>query len=281
MVERVLPTGAFVPNDCLVDRDGNRLLLITGPNMAGKSTYIRQVALIVIMAQLGSFVPAAAARIGAVDRIYTRVGAADDLSGGQSTFMVEMNEVSNILNNATPRSLVILDEVGRGTSTFDGLSIAWAVAEYLHAPERRVKTLFATHYHELTDLEELYPGVVNCTVAVDERGDEEIVFLHKIVRGAADRSYGIHVARLAGLPPAVLQRAREILGLLESNEEFKRGQREVAASGRRRRTVSQISLFGSELDPLVEELRNLKVMEMTPLEALNKLYELHEKARSR
>lgn len=281
VVERVLPTGAFVPNDCLVDRDGNRLLLITGPNMAGKSTYIRQVALIVIMAQLGSFVPAAAARIGAVDRIYTRVGAADDLSGGQSTFMVEMNEVSNILNNATPRSLVILDEVGRGTSTFDGLSIAWAVAEYLHAPERRVKTLFATHYHELTDLEELYPGVVNCTVAVDERGDEEIVFLHKIVRGAADRSYGIHVARLAGLPPAVLQRAREILGLLESNEEFKRGQREVAASGRRRRTVSQISLFGSELDPLVEELRNLKVMEMTPLEALNKLYELHEKARSR
>jgi len=281
VVERVLPTGAFVPNDCLVDRDSNRLLLITGPNMAGKSTYIRQVALIVIMAQLGSFVPAAAARIGAVDRIYTRVGAADDLSGGQSTFMVEMNEVSNILNNATPRSLVILDEVGRGTSTFDGLSIAWAVAEYLHAPERRVKTLFATHYHELTDLEELYPGVVNCTVAVDERGDEEIVFLHKIVRGAADRSYGIHVARLAGLPPAVLQRAREILGLLESSEEFKRGQREVAASGRRRRTVSQISLFGSELDPLVEELRNLKVMEMTPLEALNKLYELHEKARSR
>lgn len=281
VVERVLPTGAFVPNDCLVDRDANRLLLITGPNMAGKSTYIRQVALIVIMAQLGSFVPAAAARIGAVDRIYTRVGAADDLSGGQSTFMVEMNEVSNILNNATPRSLVILDEVGRGTSTFDGLSIAWAVAEYLHAPERRIKTLFATHYHELTDLEELYPGVVNYTVAVEESGDEEIVFLHKIVRGAADRSYGIHVARLAGLPPAVLQRAREILGLLESSEEFKRGQREVAASGRRRRSVSQISLFGAELDPLVEELRNLKVMQMTPLEALNKLYELQEKARSR
>lgn len=281
VVERVLPTGTFVPNDCLVDRDANRLLLITGPNMAGKSTYIRQLALIVIMAQLGSYVPAAAAHIGVVDRIYTRVGAADDLTGGQSTFMVEMNEVSNILNNATPRSLVILDEVGRGTSTFDGLSIAWAVAEYLHALERRVKTLFATHYHELTDLEELYPGVVNYTVAVAEHGDEEITFLHRIVRGAADRSYGIHVARLAGLPPAVLQRAREILALLESSEEFKRGQSAVAATGRRRRTAAQMSLFTPEADPLVEELRALKVMEMTPLEALNKLYELHEKARSR
>lgn len=279
VVERVLPTGSFVPNDCRLDRDNERLLIITGPNMAGKSTYIRQVALVVIMAQLGSFVPAAAARIGAVDRVYTRVGAADDLSSGQSTFMVEMNEVSNILHNATPRSLVVLDEVGRGTSTFDGLSIAWAVAEYLHAPERRVKTLFATHYHELTDLEALYPGTVNYTVAVKEKGVEDVTFLHKIARGAADKSYGIHVARLAGLPAEVLRRAREILGLLESSEEFKRGQREVAASGLRRRSVSQVSLFGGEPDPLVEELRQLRVMEMTPLDALNKLYELQEKAR--
>ncbi|MGE5561262.1 MAG: DNA mismatch repair protein MutS [Chloroflexota bacterium] len=281
VVEQVLPTGTFVPNDCQLDRDAARLLIVTGPNMAGKSTYIRQVALLVIMAQLGSFVPASAARIGAVDRVYTRVGAADDLTGGQSTFMVEMNEVSNILHNATPRSLVILDEVGRGTSTFDGLSIAWAVAEFLHAPERRVKTLFATHYHELTDLEELYPGAVNYTVAVKEQGADDVIFLHQITRGAADKSYGIHVARLAGLPAAVLKRAREILGLLESSEQFKKGQREVAASGLRRRSVSQVSLFGNEPDPLIEELKQLKVMEMTPLDALNKLYELQEKARSK
>jgi DNA mismatch repair protein MutS len=233
------------------------------------------------MAQLGSFVPAGSARVGVVDRIYTRVGAADDLSGGQSTFMVEMNEVSNILHNATPRSLVILNEVGRGTSTFDGMSIAWAVAEYLHAAERRVKTLFATHYHELTDLEELCPGVVNHTVAVVEKGREDIVFLHKITRGAADKSYGIQVARLAGLPAEVLTRAREILALLESREEFKRGQAEVAASGRRRQSLAQVSLFESGPDPLIVELQQLKVMELTPLEALNKLYELQEKARRR
>ena len=206
----------FVPNDCLLDGTENRLLLITGPNMAGKSTFIRQVALIVLMAQIGSFVPAAAAEIGLVDRIFTRVGASDDLSRGQSTFMVEMNETANILNNATERSLVILDEIGRGTSTFDGLSIAWSVAEYLH-DVLRSRTLFATHYHEMTELAVLCKGVKNFNVAVREWNDQ-IIFLRKIQAGAADKSYGIQVARLAGLPDDVINRAREILANLEASE---------------------------------------------------------------
>jgi DNA mismatch repair protein MutS len=206
----------FVPNDCLLDGVENRLLLITGPNMAGKSTFIRQVALIVLMAQIGSFVPAGAAEIGLVDRIFTRVGASDDLSRGQSTFMVEMNETANIVNNATERSLVILDEIGRGTSTFDGLSIAWSVAEYLH-DVLRSRTLFATHYHEMTELAVICTGVQNYNVAVKEWNDQ-IIFLRKIQRGAADKSYGIQVARLAGLPDEVIERAKEILGNLEASE---------------------------------------------------------------
>jgi len=216
VLDQSLAEEKFVPNDVELDGDANRLHIITGPNMAGKSTYIRQVALIVLMAQIGSFVPAASAEIGLVDRIFTRVGASDDLSRGQSTFMVEMNETANILNNATERSLVILDEIGRGTSTFDGLSIAWSVAEYLH-DAIGARTLFATHYHELTDLEMTRPGVKNYNVAVREWNDQ-IIFLRKIVRGGADKSYGIQVARLAGLPGAVLERAREILGNLELAE---------------------------------------------------------------
>jgi DNA mismatch repair protein MutS len=203
----------FVPNDTTIDGETFRLAIVTGPNMAGKSTYIRQVALIVLMAQIGSFVPAASAEIGLVDRIFTRVGANDDLARGQSTFMVEMNETANIVNNATSRSLVILDEIGRGTSTFDGLSIAWSVAEFLH-DKIKARTLFATHYHELTKLEEQRNGVCNLNVAVRE-WNEQIIFLRKIIPGGADKSYGIQVARLAGLPKELLERACEILAHLE------------------------------------------------------------------
>ena len=208
----------FVPNDTLLDTDENQLAIITGPNMAGKSTYIRQVALLTLMAQMGSFIPAKSAVIGVVDRIFTRVGAADDISRGQSTFMVEMVETANILNNATPRSLIILDEIGRGTSTFDGLSLAWAVAEYLHdQPSVKARCLFATHYHELTELSLTKKGVVNYNVAVKEYG-EKIIFLRKIMPGSTDKSYGIHVARLAGLPKAVIHRAGEVLTNLENDE---------------------------------------------------------------
>ncbi|MBO5924097.1 MAG: DNA mismatch repair protein MutS, partial [Lentisphaeria bacterium] len=207
----------FVPNDCLLDGDCNRMMLITGPNMAGKSTYIRQTALLTVMAQIGSFIPAESAEVGLVDRIFTRVGAADDLARGQSTFMVEMVETANILNYATPRCLVFLDEIGRGTSTFDGLSIAWAVAEYLHDDEHcRCRTQFATHYHELTQLAEEKRGVNNYNIAVREYGDR-IIFLRQIVPGATDRSYGIHVAQLAGLPKDVIMRAGEILNELEQS----------------------------------------------------------------
>ena len=216
VLDQNLTEEKFVPNDCLLDGRANRLLLITGPNMAGKSTYIRQIALLVLMAQMGSFIPAKSATIGIVDRIFTRVGASDDLARGQSTFMVEMNETANIVNNASERSLIVLDEIGRGTSTFDGLSIAWSVAEYLHEVVR-ARTLFATHYHEMTDLEMVCAGVKNFNVAVREWNDR-IIFLRKIQKGAADKSYGIQVARLAGLPPAVIERAKEILANLESAE---------------------------------------------------------------
>ena len=216
VLDQSLTEEKFVPNDCFIDGDENRLLLITGPNMAGKSTFIRQVALIVLLAQIGSFVPASAAEIGIVDRIFTRVGASDDLSRGQSTFMVEMNETANIVNNATSASLIILDEIGRGTSTFDGLSIAWSVAEHLH-DLIQARTLFATHYHEMTELERICPGVKNYNVAVREWNDQ-IIFLRKIQRGAADKSYGIQVARLAGLPIGIVDRAKEILANLEASE---------------------------------------------------------------
>jgi DNA mismatch repair protein MutS len=216
VLDQSLVEEKFVPNDVELDGDKNRLLILTGPNMAGKSTYIRQVALLVLMAQLGSWIPAKSAEIGLADRIFTRVGANDDLSRGQSTFMVEMNETANITNNATARSLVILDEIGRGTSTFDGLSIAWSVAEFLH-DEVKARTLFATHYHELTELEMTRNGVRNYNVAVREWNDQ-IIFLRKIIRGGADKSYGIQVARLAGLPPTIIARAKEILSNLEQSE---------------------------------------------------------------
>jgi DNA mismatch repair protein MutS len=248
VIEQMSEAERFVPNDTLLDGLENQLIVITGPNMAGKSTYIRQVAMIVIMAQTGSFVPAAEAEIGMVDRVFTRVGASDDLARGRSTFMVEMQETANILNNATARSLIVLDEIGRGTSTFDGISIAWAVAEFLHNnPRVKAKTLFATHYHELTDLALTMPGVKNYNVLVREKNDK-IAFLRKILPGAADKSYGIQVARLAGLPPEVIDRAKEILANLEESEFAEGGQPKIAKHEMKRAKANpdQLSLFGGE-----------------------------------
>lgn len=267
VVELTLQGERFVPNDATFE-DGEIVRIITGPNMSGKSTFLRQVALIVLMAQIGSFVPADEARIGLVDRIFTRIGAQDEIHAGQSTFMVEMIEAANILHHATPRSLLILDEIGRGTSTYDGVSIAWAVVEYIHNhPRVRSRTLFATHYHELTQLADLLPGVRNYNVAVSE-ADGKVVFLHKIVPGGADRSYGIHVAQLAGLPGPVIQRANEIMQTLE------------ASSGSAVRinpsAASQMALF-PETNPLLEELKALDVNTLSPIEALNKLYEWQRK----
>ncbi|MCL6638187.1 MAG: DNA mismatch repair protein MutS, partial [Firmicutes bacterium] len=269
VLEQVLGPGRFVPNDLDLDGEKRRLILLTGPNMAGKSTYMRQVALIVLMAQVGSFVPADRAEIGLVDRIFTRVGAADDLAGGQSTFMVEMNECREIVEGATGRSLIIMDEVGRGTSTYDGISIARALAEYINE-KIGARTLFSTHYHELTDLEET-EGVVNYTVAVKEEGDD-IIFLRKVVPGKADRSYGIHVARLAGLPREILQRSKTFLAGLE----VVKGRSEAAAgvdnSGGRPAPAGE--------HPVLLELRGMNVMEMTPLEAMNRLYQLQKRLNS-
>jgi DNA mismatch repair protein MutS len=263
VVEQTLRDEPFTPNDLHLDTD-SRILIITGPNMAGKSVYLRQAALIVLMAQIGSFVPADRARVGIVDRIFTRIGAQDEVASGQSTFMVEMVETANILNHATMRSLLILDEVGRGTSTYDGLSIAWAVVEYLHNhPERRARTLFATHYHELTEMAARLPAVRNFSLAVAEEGDR-VVFLHQVVPGGADRSYGIHVAQLAGVPRPVTHRAEELLAQLESGE-FRPGTPAPEPH--------QPVLFASE-HPVVELLRELDVSTMTPLEAINRLYEL-------
>ena len=246
VIERLPDASRFVPNDTLLDRDANQIMIITGPNMAGKSTYIRQVALIVIMAQMGAFVPADSLRMGVIDRVFTRVGAGDDLVRGRSTFMVEMQETANILNNATPSSLIVLDEIGRGTSTFDGISIAWSVVEHLHnTPSVKAKTLFATHYHELTDISLSLPGVRNYNVRVSEQGDR-IVFLRRIEPGAADKSYGIQVARLAGLPPEVVARAKEILANLEENELGDLGQARLAQPRARKPKITlgdQLSLF--------------------------------------
>ena len=274
VVEQMLPAGAFVPNDTSLTPD-KHIVLLTGPNMAGKSTYLRQVALIVLLARAGSYVPAAAAHIGRVDRIFSRIGASDDLAGGASTFMVEMVETAQILNHATPHSLVILDEVGRGTSTYDGLSIARGVVEYLHnRREVAARTLFATHYHELTALAQSLPRIRNCTVSVSEQ-DGEVVFLHRIVDGGADRSYGIHVARLAGLPREVLNRAQELLTELEQS-------RSLPSRRTARRAPpppEQLSLFVLN-HPLVEELAALDVDAMTPLAALTTLHELQARARA-
>jgi DNA mismatch repair protein MutS len=272
VVERQAGGTGFVPNDVLLDLEKNRFLIITGPNMAGKSTCIRQVALIVLMAQMGSFVPAARARIGVVDRIFTRIGAADNLARGQSTFMVEMNEVAEILRHATKRSLIILDEVGRGTSTFDGLSIAWATAEYIHdAPSLGARTLFATHYHELTELAVTKEGVRNFNIAVREWG-EKIIFLRKIMEGGTNRSYGIQVARLAGVPAEVIVRAKEILRNLEKGELDEAGMPKIAR-GRKtdRKNANQLSLFAGEGDSVLDEIRGLDPMNLTPLDALHHL----------
>jgi DNA mismatch repair protein MutS len=244
VIEQLPDAEQFVPNDVLLDCQRNQIMLITGPNMAGKSTFIRQVALIAIMAHIGSFVPASTARISLLDRVFTRVGAGDDLARGRSTFMVEMQETANILNNATAKSLIVLDEIGRGTSTFDGISIAWAVAEYLHnTPSVKAKTLFATHYHELTDLAITLNGVKNYTVRVREHGDS-IIFLRRIAPGTADKSYGIHVARLAGMPDEVVARSREILANLEEND-LEAGMPKLARRGSRKSTDApgQLMLF--------------------------------------
>ncbi|UGV40383.1 DNA mismatch repair protein MutS [Methanococcoides orientis] len=283
VVERSVP-GGFVPNDAEMDCVENQFLLITGPNMAGKSTFMRQVSLIVIMAQAGSFVPASHASIGIVDRVFTRVGAFDDLASGQSTFMVEMVELANILNNATPKSLVLLDEIGRGTSTYDGYSIAKAVVEYIHNKGRvGVRSLFATHYHQLTNISSDLKRVKNYHIAVKEDGDD-LVFLRKIVPGATDKSYGIHVARLAGVPHKVTQRAREILQDIEDESSISKESSSKGGKKRRSAQYTQLMLFdpeGSspvEKDPVVEELERLDVNNMTPMDALNKLCELQKRA---
>jgi DNA mismatch repair protein MutS len=275
VVERMLPEGAFVPNDAHLANEDAQIIILTGPNMAGKSTYIRQVALIVLMAQIGSFVPAAEARIGVVDRIFTRVGALDDIAAGQSTFLVEMLETASILHNATRRSLLLFDEIGRGTSTYDGMAIARAVVEFLHhRPEVAAKTLFATHYHELVELASFLPRVKNYNVVVTEE-EGRVVFLHRILPGGADRSYGIHVAQLAGMPRPVIQRAQEVLSELE--EESDRRHRSPRRRTSREAAI-QLSLLGAN-HALLEELASLDVDGLTPLQAITKLYELREKAR--
>ena len=271
-VIEAIATERFIPNTSEIVRDRNGIQIITGPNMGGKSTYLRQVALIVLLNQAGSFVPAASARLGIFDRIFTRVGASDQLARGESTFMVEMHETANILNNATDRSLIILDEVGRGTATFDGLSLAWAIVEYLHDhPTGSGITLFATHYHELTDLAKTKSRVANFNVAVKEWNDQ-IIFLRKVVPGAADKSYGIQVAKLAGIPPSVTDRAREILGTLERKE------RDVVEETRHRGAArQQLSLFDSRERDVVDALRVLQPDVMTPIQALNELQRLKDK----
>ena len=279
VVEKMLGTTPFVPNDALLNDNDDRVIIITGPNMAGKSTYLRQVALIVLMAQMGSFVPASQATIGIADRIFTRVGASDDLASGQSTFMVEMTEVANILNNATPRSLLILDEIGRGTSTHDGLAIAWSVIEFINDKGRLgCRTLFATHYHELTELEDKLSGIKNCCIEVKKKGDE-IIFLRKIIPGGADQSYGIEVAGLAGVPGLVIERAKHILNELDAAD--------ITRSGRGRK--KNIKPVDGQLDLLsagalsknerevIDEIRSLDTNTMTPFDALSRLYSLQQK----
>ena len=290
VVEKMINNDMFIANDTYLDNGSKRVSVITGPNMAGKSTYMRQTALIVLMAQIGSFVPAEKAKIGVVDRIFTRVGASDDLASGQSTFMVEMTEVANILRNATVKSLLILDEIGRGTSTFDGLSIAWAVIEHISNTKLLgAKTLFATHYHELTELEGKIPGVNNYCIAVKERGDD-IVFLRKIVKGGADKSYGIQVAKLAGVPDSVLDRAKELVDELvhtDITSTFK----DLAENSRKTKPqavhydevdLEQISLFDTVQDQdIIEELKNLDITMLTPMDAMNTLYRLQNKLKNR
>ena len=284
VVEHMIPNDAFVPNDTCLDNHERRISIITGPNMAGKSTYMRQTALIVLMAQMGSFVPAAEADIGISDRIFTRVGASDDLASGQSTFMVEMNEVANILRNATKNSLLILDEIGRGTSTFDGLSIAWAVVEHISDRGKLgAKTLFATHYHELTELEGRLPGVHNYCIAVKEQGDD-IIFLRKIIQGGADQSYGIQVAKLAGIPSSVIERAKEIVSQL-SDADIASKAREIAIEEPNRmvhapEAVPEDSAVGPD-HLVIAQIAALDLGRLTPLEAINLLYQYQDELKKR
>ena len=287
VVEQMIENDMFIANDTYLDNQKKRVSIITGPNMAGKSTYMRQTALIVLMAQIGSFVPAEKANIGIVDRIFTRVGASDDLASGQSTFMVEMTEVANILRNATSRSLLILDEIGRGTSTFDGLSIAWAVIEHISNVKLcGAKTLFATHYHELTELEGKIPGVNNYCIAVKEKGDD-IVFLRKIVKGGADKSYGIQVAKLAGVPDSVISRAKELVEEL-SDADITAAVKDLTAPKKKQKVVydqmdmDQMSLFDTVQDnDIIEEIKGIDIGNLTPMEALNTLYNLQNKIKNR
>ena len=291
VVEQMIDNDLFIANDTYLDNEKKRISIITGPNMAGKSTYMRQTALIVLMAQIGSFVPASAAKIGIVDRIFTRVGASDDLASGQSTFMVEMTEVANILRNATANSLLVLDEIGRGTSTFDGLSIAWAVVEHISNPKLLgAKTLFATHYHELTELEGKLDNVNNYCIAVKEKGDD-IVFLRKIVPGGADRSYGIQVAKLAGVPDNVIERAKAISEELSANDisgvvSSIALEPPSSEAGKRRELedtdLGQISLFDTvKNDDIIAEIRELDITRLTPMDAMNTLYQIQSKIRNR
>lgn len=277
VIEQAQTETPFIPNDVEISNAQAQILIITGPNMAGKSTYLRQVALIVLMAQIGSYVPAESATIGLVDRIFTRIGAQDDLATGQSTFMVEMVETANILHHATPRSLIVLDEIGRGTSTYDGLAIARAVVEYLHNNKRSgARTLFATHYHELVEVATMLPRIQSMNVAVTEE-EGKIVFLHKIVPGGADKSYGVHVAQLAGIPRSVIHRAEEILAELESKGD--RQARRKTMRDMQTPTIMQMTLFSAEQHPLLEDLKALAIDELTPIEAISKLYELQKRAR--
>jgi DNA mismatch repair protein MutS len=278
VVERILPPGEkFTPNDCKLDNKNQQIILLTGPNMAGKSVYLRQVGLIVLLAQIGSFVPADKATIGIVDRIFTRVGASDNISAGESTFLVEMQEAANILNNATSKSLILLDEIGRGTSTFDGISIAWAITEYLHEnPDLSAKTLFATHYHELNEMAELFPRIKNYKVEVKEY-DDKVIFLHRVNPGKADHSYGIQVAMMAGLPVFVTNRAKEILNNLESKELTPYEIKKERLKKIKTETDTQINLFEVVDDKFRDEIKNMEIDNLTPLEALNKLSELKKK----
>ena len=291
VVEKMISNDMFVSNDTYLDNGKKRISIITGPNMAGKSTYMRQTALIVLMAQVGSFVPAESAKIGIVDRIFTRVGASDDLASGQSTFMVEMTEVANILRNATSNSLLVLDEIGRGTSTFDGLSIAWAVVEHISNPKLLgAKTLFATHYHELTELEGKLNNVTNYCIAVKEKGDD-IVFLRKIVPGGADRSYGIQVAKLAGVPESVIERAKVIAEELSANDITEIASNimvDTGATPKKKKErldevdLTQMSLFDTvKDDDIIEEIKEIDLANLTPIDALNKLYQLQNKIKNR
>jgi DNA mismatch repair protein MutS len=280
VVERILPPGEkFTSNDCKIDNESDQIIILTGPNMAGKSVYLRQIGLIILLAQIGSFVPAKKAQIGIVDRIFTRVGASDNIAAGESTFLVEMQEAANILNNATSKSLILLDEIGRGTSTFDGISIAWAITEYLHEnPDVAAKTLFATHYHELNEMAEIFPRIRNYKVEVREHGDK-VFFLHKVSSGKADHSYGIQVAQMAGLPVFVSNRAKEVLQNLESKELTPYEIKKEKLRKLKDDNENQINLFEIKDDKIRGEINDIEINNLTPLEALNKLSELKKRVK--